>query len=222
MDLGNLATVICPSILSARGKDAVRDETFSGLRVVQSLLENQDKFFTVPEDFLPLLHDQEYFANSMELPSKEFMKKCDTYMRLKSGRPMPGTPYLGPGNGQMRPPPSTSPNGPPPPGTSFTLPDRTPRIPQNDSYPTSPNMGMAQSQGMLQAMQQRTPHPTEDWSSLSQPPPPRPNTSGGSSSRPSSFVGPRSLPDSSQLQTQGLQFNPVVNGYPSSAGRQRL
>ena len=59
MDLGNLATVICPSILCARGKDAFRDETFSGLRVITSLLENQDEFFTVPEDFLPLLHDQE-------------------------------------------------------------------------------------------------------------------------------------------------------------------
>lgn len=220
MDLGNLATVICPSILSARGKDAVRDETFSGLRVVQSLLENQDKFFTVPEDFLPLLHDQGYFANSMELPSKEFLKKCDTYMRLKSGRPTPGTPYLGgPGNGQMRHPPSVSPNSPPPPGTPFaTPPDRTPRIPQNESYPNSPNM----NQGMMQAIQ-RNPQPMEDWNSTAQPPPPRPNSGSRPSSRPSSFVSPRSLPDSNQLlQAQGLQFNPAVNGYPSSAGRQRL
>jgi hypothetical protein len=222
MDLGNLATVICPSILSARGKDAVRDETFSGLRVVQSLLESQDKFFTVPEDFLPLLHDQEYFVNSMELPSKDFLKKCDTYMRLKSGRLTPGTPYLGPGNGQIRPPPSTAPNSPPPPGTPFSAPDRTPRIPQNGSYPSSPNMsmGMGQSQGMMQTIQQGNPYPTEDWNPSQ---PQRPNTSSGSPSRPSSFVGPRSLPDSNQLgQTQGLQFNPVMNGYPSSAGRQRL
>jgi hypothetical protein len=217
MDLGNLATVICPSILSARGKDAVRDETFSGLRVIQSLLENQDTFFTVPEGFLPLLHDQEYFVNSMELPSKEFMKKCDTYMRLKSGRPMPSTPYLG--NGQMRHPPSFPPNSPPP---SFAAPpDRPPRIPQNESYPSSPNMG--QSQGMMQAMQ-RNPPAMEDWNSPPPPPPPpRPNSSSRPSSRPSSFVGPRSLPDSNQLlQAQGSQFNPAVNGYPSSAGRQRL
>ena len=28
MDLGNLATVICPSILYSRGRDPVRDESF--------------------------------------------------------------------------------------------------------------------------------------------------------------------------------------------------
>ena len=83
MDLGNLATVICPSILYARARDATRDETFGALRVITSLLENQDEFFTVPDEFLPILHDQEYFASSLELPSKEFMKKCDIYMWIK-------------------------------------------------------------------------------------------------------------------------------------------
>ncbi|GLB41802.1 putative protein with zinc-binding domain present in Lin-11, Isl-1, Mec-3 [Lyophyllum shimeji] len=75
MDLGNLATVICPSILYARGRDAMRDETFGGLRVVTSLLEKQDEFYVVPGN----------------LPSKEFMKKCDTYMKLKgmNGRSQP-------------------------------------------------------------------------------------------------------------------------------------
>ncbi|KAG6336047.1 hypothetical protein ID866_3046 [Astraeus odoratus] len=75
MDLQNLATVICPSILYSRGRDAVRDESFGAIRVVTSLLENQDEFYTVPEEFLPVLRDQEYFSNSMELPSKDFMKK---------------------------------------------------------------------------------------------------------------------------------------------------
>jgi len=221
MDLGNLATVICPSILSARGKDAVRDETFSGLRVVTSLLENQDEFFTVPEDFLPLLHDQEYFALSMELPSKEFMKKCDTYLRLKSGRSLPGTPYFGgQGNGQPRYP--ASPNGAPPSSTVLSPPDRTPRIPQSELYTpsSSPNLSIGQNQGILHAMQ-RNPHQMEDWSSTPQPPPARPSTSNGPSSRPSSFVAPRSLPDSTLSQSQGLQYNPVMNGHSSSAGRQR-
>lgn len=219
MDLGNLATVICPSILSARGKDAVRDETFSGLRVVTSLLENQDEFFTVPEDFIPLLHDQEHFTNSMELPSKEFLKKCDAYMRLKSGRPTPGTPFMGgQGNGQPRYP-STTPNGTPLPGTPFgPPPDRTPRIPQNESFPPiSPAIGSGQNQGVTQPMQ-RNPQ-VEDWNSL--PHPPRPSTSNGPSSRPSSFAGPRSFPDSTQSLGQGLQPNPMMNGYPSSAVRQR-
>jgi hypothetical protein len=92
MDLPNLATVICPSILYSRGRDGVRDESFGGIRVVTALLENQDQFYLVPEEFLPILHDQDYFTNSLELPAKEFMKKCGTYMKLKStGRaPVPG------------------------------------------------------------------------------------------------------------------------------------
>ncbi|PCH44221.1 RhoGAP-domain-containing protein [Wolfiporia cocos MD-104 SS10] len=87
MDLPNLATVICPSILYSRGRDAVRDESFGAIRVVTALLENQDEFYCVPQEFLPILQDQDYFAGSLDLPSKEFLKKVDNYMRLKaSGR----------------------------------------------------------------------------------------------------------------------------------------
>lgn len=103
MDLGNLATVIGPSILYSRGRDALRDETFGSLRVVTSLLENQDEFFLVPQDMLPILQDQEYFANALELPSKEFLKKVDMYMKVKGqGGRTPGamTPYLGGSSGQ--------------------------------------------------------------------------------------------------------------------------
>jgi hypothetical protein len=97
MDLGNLATVICPSILYARGRDAVRDDSFSAIRVVTALLEHQDEFFQVPAEFLPILHDQEYFSNSLDLPSKDFLRKCDTYMRLKTN-----------GRGPVIPTPSNS------------------------------------------------------------------------------------------------------------------
>ncbi|TFY80882.1 hypothetical protein EWM64_g3132 [Hericium alpestre] len=90
MDLPNLATVICPSILYSQGRDAVRDDSFGAIRVVTVLLENQDDFYAVPDEFLPILHDQEYFAHSLELPSKEFLKKCDTYMRLKASGRAPG------------------------------------------------------------------------------------------------------------------------------------
>ncbi|KAF8892087.1 hypothetical protein BD779DRAFT_1510773 [Infundibulicybe gibba] len=119
MDLGNLATVICPSILHARGRDPMRDETFGGLKVVTALLENQDEFFTVPLEFLSILHDQEYFVSSMELPGKDFMKKCDTYMKFKAsnGRPTLGTPLNGPNNGgNLRPLPINSPTSERPPG----------------------------------------------------------------------------------------------------------
>lgn len=86
MDLGNLAIVICPSMLYSRGCDAVQDGSFGAIRVVTSLLENQDELFTVPQDFLAILNDQEHFSNCMELPGKDFMKKCDMYMQSKGSR----------------------------------------------------------------------------------------------------------------------------------------
>ncbi len=97
MDLQNLATVICPSILYSRGQNAMRDESFGSIRVVTMLLENQDEFYCVPEEFLPILQDEEYFANCMELPSREFLKKVENYMRVKAGGRTPGltSPVLG-------------------------------------------------------------------------------------------------------------------------------
>lgn len=86
MDLQNLATVICPSILYAKGRDVARDESFMAIRVVTLLLEHQDDFFTVPDEFLSILNDQEYFANCMDMPCKDVLKKCETYMRVKHGR----------------------------------------------------------------------------------------------------------------------------------------
>ena len=83
MDLPNLAAVIGPSILFSAGQDPAFESRFGVIRVVTELLENQDEFFTIPEDILPLVHDQEYFSHSMELPSKDFMKKCEAYMRQK-------------------------------------------------------------------------------------------------------------------------------------------
>ncbi|KAH9479568.1 Rho-type GTPase-activating protein 1 [Psilocybe cubensis] len=234
MDLGNLATVICPSILYARGRDALRDETFSGLRVVTSLLEHQDEYFTVPEEFLPILNDQEYFANSLDLPSKEFLKKVDTYMRLKgsNGRPMPGTPYLNQPNGaQPRYPPINSPvSERPPQGMTFGTPSNSERNVQraqqqqqqgNEQYgppSTSPSTPQGvQNQGMVQNIP-RNPQ-MDDW-----PPPPvsRANISS-SPSRPSSVVAPQSrLPPADQSQSQTQLYSPAMNGYPSSAStRQR-
>ncbi|KAF8159681.1 hypothetical protein B0H34DRAFT_704400 [Crassisporium funariophilum] len=224
MDLGNLATVICPSILSARGQTAVRDETFSGLRVITSLLENQDEFFTVPEEFLPILHDQEYFANSLELPCKEFMKKCDTYMRLKgsNGRLVPGPQYNGQSNGgPPRYPPMNSPIAErPPQGGPFGGPmnsERSMRMPLSDSYPSSGSppipQSMMQNAGMVQNMQ-RNPPQIDDWTPS--PPTPRPGINNSPSSRPSSFVGP-SRPVG---EAQSLPYD-SANGYPSAANRQR-
>jgi hypothetical protein len=139
MDLPNLATVICPSILYARGRDALRDETFSALKVVTSLLEHQDEFFLVPAEFLPILQDQDYFMNALDLPSKEFLKKCATYMQVKNnGRPTPGTPFNGPNgglgsNGSQRYPAPLSPSMERPPPIGLAASDRSGRPSPNIS-----------------------------------------------------------------------------------------
>jgi len=130
MDLGNLATVICPSILYSRGQNALRDETFGALRVVTSLLENQDEFFLVPQEFVPLLADSETFANALELPSKDFLKKVDMYMRVKNaaqqgGRgagPAPSTPFMGAGQLQMQQQQQALVNGSPVPRYPASIP----------------------------------------------------------------------------------------------------
>ncbi|KAH6916254.1 LIM domain-containing protein [Coprinopsis sp. MPI-PUGE-AT-0042] len=139
MDLTNLATVIGPSILYARGRDALRDETFTALKVVTSLLEHQDEFFLVPAEFLPILQDQDYFMNAPDLPSKEFLKKCATYLQVKNnGRPTPGTPFNGPNgglgsNGSQRYPAPLSPTMERPPPIGLAASERSGRPSPNIS-----------------------------------------------------------------------------------------
>lgn len=87
MDLQNLATVICPNILYSRGHNAVRDESFTAIRVVTQLLEYQDEYYAVPDEFLRLLQDQEYFAGFIDQPSKDILKRCDSYLRMKQSGP---------------------------------------------------------------------------------------------------------------------------------------
>lgn len=107
MDLHNLATVISPNIFRSKaGNDSVRVESFEGIRVMDTLLENQDEFYTVPTEFLGLLHDQDQFANCLEMPSKDLIKKIDTHMRAKvtNGRsglasPIQGISPFGPAAG---------------------------------------------------------------------------------------------------------------------------
>lgn len=93
MDLHNLATVISPNIFrsySAKASDSVRVESLEGIRVMDTLLEHQDEFYLVPEEFLPLIRDKEYFQNYVDLPSKEFLKKCENYQRMKANGRAPG------------------------------------------------------------------------------------------------------------------------------------
>lgn len=220
MDLGNLATVICPSILYARGRDAVRDESFGAIRVITALLENQDEFFAVPQEFVSILHDQEYFTNSLDLPGKEFLKKCETYMKLKAasasanGRP-PAMPYNSSNNGSNpRFAPPTSPILDRPPMIGPTTSERTARShpgmpPSNLTYSPG-SSAIPPTQSLMQNAQNFARPPVEDWT-----PPQRPaNPNSSPSSRPSSYVQPRHSTDHAN------NFTPNSNAYPSAV-RQR-
>ncbi|KAJ7066728.1 LIM domain-containing protein [Mycena amicta] len=194
MDLGNLATVICPSILYSRSANAARDESFGSIRVVTALLENQDEFFTVPEEFLAILQDQEYFANSLDLPGKELLKKVDTYMKLKAGSGpsngrTPNIPFNPANNGSN--PRFNPPNSPvlerPPLGSSIQSPRPHPGLgqPSTSFSPASPL-----PPNMQQNMMQNSPRtPQEEWTGT---PPPRPSINGAAtpSSRPTSYIQP--------------------------------
>lgn len=166
----------------------------------------------VPLDFLPVLQDQDYFANSMELPGKEFLKKCETYMKVKgmSGRPPPSNgQYNGPMNGAPRyHPVMTSPTSErPPPNTTFNPDPRNTR--QQSQPPHSTQTGMPHQtydphvspsspslpQGMMQN-RQRTP-PADEWH-----PPPRLRDPNALSSRPPSFSDSPRL--SFDQHTQGV------------------
>ncbi|TFK26181.1 hypothetical protein FA15DRAFT_667679 [Coprinopsis marcescibilis] len=164
MDLPNLATVICPSILYARGQNALRDDTFGALKVVTTLLEGQDEYFIVPEEFLPILQDQDYFAKDVELPVKEFMKKVDAYLRVKgTGRPTPMAPFNGaggPNNGSRYAQPIHSPTMERPPPIGLSASERSGR--------PSPNLSQQGHEGNL-------PNPNDYYNTQQSPPLPHQN-----------------------------------------------
>ena len=208
MDLSNLATVICPNILYARGQNAVRDETFGSLRVVTNFLENQDELFAVPAEFLPILHDQEYFANSLDLPAKEFMKKCDTYFKVKAS------------NGRLPPvqvngntPRHITPNAIPidrPTVNTQLMGERQGRPPQAHSGTPQSTNGhpSSSSPSLVQLNALRAPQPDEALS------PPRPLIATPTP-RPTSFA-PRASSDHGHVSIPHTN----TNGYPAAV-RQR-
>ncbi|WVR09101.1 hypothetical protein IAU60_006163 [Kwoniella sp. DSM 27419] len=96
MDMPNLATVICPSILYAKGANAARDESFIAIQAVQDLLENQDEYYHVPSELSFVIQENIYtiFAKELDLPPKEIHRHCSKYMQAR-GNAMPG--LLAPG-----------------------------------------------------------------------------------------------------------------------------
>jgi len=94
MDLPNLATVIAPNILCAKGRDPTRQESLASGSLVSEWLAAQDEFFMVPEEFMEIIRDQEYFNGTSDMPSKDFLKRCDQYMKSRFNGRAP----LGPGS----------------------------------------------------------------------------------------------------------------------------
>ncbi|KIR40484.1 rho GTPase activator [Cryptococcus deuterogattii 99/473] len=86
MDLANLATVICPSILYAKGSNAVKDDSFTAIAAVQELLENQDEYYRVPSELLFVIQEGIYqiFAKDLDLPPKEIFRHCSKYTQARN------------------------------------------------------------------------------------------------------------------------------------------
>jgi hypothetical protein len=83
MDLPNLSTVIAPSVLYAKGNDALRDQSLTAIRVVTQMLEEQNILNEVPEQCLPLLEERKEFARYMNESSKDFLKRIDAVFKGK-------------------------------------------------------------------------------------------------------------------------------------------
>ncbi|KAI9011911.1 hypothetical protein CLU79DRAFT_829208 [Phycomyces nitens] len=84
MDIPNLARVIAPNILTTDSKDPVKDDSFSAIGVVEILLESCEDFCLVPEELEPFLQDPSLAdATTMDISSKEFLKKVEQMMKHK-------------------------------------------------------------------------------------------------------------------------------------------
>jgi hypothetical protein len=85
MDVQNLATVICPSILYSKGTNAMRDDSFVAIQAVRTLIDHQDQFYTVPKELQFVLEENvsQLFKDSLDLPPKEIYKHCSNYANAR-------------------------------------------------------------------------------------------------------------------------------------------
>ncbi|KAH9924759.1 uncharacterized protein B0H18DRAFT_1011057 [Fomitopsis serialis] len=181
---------------------------------ITALLENQDEFYFVPQEFLPILQDQDYFANSLDLPSKEFLKKCEPSAPFNPGTPRPEDMRSMPPRAQTNP---QFQDRPPLVSSPSDNPIRNGQ-PQSRQPPSAPAL---QHSSFSYPLPSGAPPPStsqaqpndEDWS-----PPERQPFIGQVPSRPASmsnsYVPPRS---------SGEGAHPFIpNGHPQPAVRQRI
>lgn len=118
MDLVNLATVITPSILYSKGRDAAREESFAAIGVITRLLEDQDLCFSVPDDFLWILGNVEAFNGALDQPMRDVQRRVEQFLRTRR----PGAPS--PNNNPQPPPPQGYLPAGGPRSDSHTMPSR--------------------------------------------------------------------------------------------------
>jgi len=89
MDIPNLATVICPSILYAKGANAAKDESFIAIQAVQQLMECQDEYYHLPTELSFVISENvsSIFAKEIDLPPKEIHKHCSKYLSARARVP---------------------------------------------------------------------------------------------------------------------------------------
>ncbi|KAI7854400.1 hypothetical protein BDC45DRAFT_125627 [Circinella umbellata] len=82
MDIPNLARVLAPNILSTNHKDPLKDDSFTSIRVIETMLESFDELCMVPEDLEPFLQDPKFKEGKPnDLSSKDFLKKVEQMMK---------------------------------------------------------------------------------------------------------------------------------------------
>ncbi|KAG8914924.1 hypothetical protein FRC02_004788, partial [Tulasnella sp. 418] len=82
MDFPDLASLLGPSILYAKGREAAMEDSLTSISIVTELLENQDYFHTVPDEFSLVFQDQQYFANALDMSAKEVLKRAEIYLNV--------------------------------------------------------------------------------------------------------------------------------------------
>ncbi|KAM3586079.1 Rho-type GTPase activating protein Rga1 [Umbelopsis sp. WA50703] len=83
MDITNLATVLAPNVIYAKGRDPSREESMLAIEVINMLLEHHDVFSAVPNEILPFLQDVGLGHEDMSLAAREVLKKCESLMKLR-------------------------------------------------------------------------------------------------------------------------------------------
>ena len=84
MDMQNLAITIAPSILYPPHSPYNREDTIICNRSIAEYLEDQDDFYCVPEEIIPILHDHELFSfATAEITRKDIRRRCEALFNKK-------------------------------------------------------------------------------------------------------------------------------------------